>query len=64
MKAISQMVITFPEEMVIKGDLWFLIARISDRRNKRDKEREIDGKDILKIQGNVLVIFENFENIN
>ena len=72
MKAISQMgdyFLIVAEEMDYKGAyLWFLIAsafQIDGGISKRDKaEREIEGKDILKIQGNALAIFEKIsENI-
>ena len=72
MKAIIQMgdyFLIVAEEMDYKGAyLWFLIAsafQIDGGISKRDKaEREIEAKDILKIQGNALAIFEKIsENI-
>ena len=70
MNAVSQMgdyFLIVPEEKDYKNAyLWFLIAsafQIEGSIAKRDKvEREIEGKDILKIQSNALAIFEKISD--
>jgi hypothetical protein len=64
--AISQMgdyFLAVPEKPNYKNAyLWFVIAaafQVEGSRQKRDKvEKEIEGRDILKIQGNALEIFK------
>ena len=70
MKAIGQMgdyFLIVPEDADYKNAyLWFLVGsafQIEGAIAKRDKvEREIEGKDILKIQSNALAIFEKISD--